>query len=166
MNMCSPCMQEKTDLGDKSCDTLCRKNVQMSLLSLHRNGRYIISKALQSFTVFVRNLQPFASLPCRKVHFVLRQLMRCIHPRMCCTYFFLWKGARLPACTMAKQLCEGGAPTACQRWWNELICGDCTGHWSLSRRALLEPFGAGSSLTLRCTKFECESTEAEGDKLR
>lgn len=27
MNMCSPCMQEKTDLGDKSCDTLCRKQM-------------------------------------------------------------------------------------------------------------------------------------------
>lgn len=165
MNMCSPCMQEKTNLGDKSCDTLCRKKcADVFVVPSQKWALYHLQSLTELHCLCPK--PPALCQPCRKVHFVLRQLMRCIHPRMCCTYFFLWKGARLPACTMAKQLCEGGAPTACQRWWNELICGDCTGHWSLSRRALLEPFGAGSSLTLRCIKFECESTEAEGDKLR
>lgn len=167
MNMCLPCMQEKADLGDKSCDTLCRKDVQMSLLSLYINGRFIISKALKSFTVFFWNLYPFASLPCRKVHFCFETVDE-VHPStdVLHLFFSLEEGAWLPACKLAKQVCEGATPTSCQRWWNELISGDCTGHWSLSRRALLEPFGAGTSLTLGCIKFEHESTGAEGDKLR
>lgn len=99
--------------------------------------------------------------------FFPRQLMRCIHPRMCCTSFFVFvTGARLPVRTIGKQLCERVTPTSCQRWWNELISGECTDHWSLSRRALLEPFGTGTSLTLGCIKFEHESTGAEGDNSR
>lgn len=82
-------MQEKTDLGDKSCDTLSRKDVQMSLLSLHKNGRPNISKALKSFTAFVRKLQPFTNLPCRKVYFFSETVDE-VHPSTDALHLFFY----------------------------------------------------------------------------
>lgn len=47
--------------------------------------------------------------------------------------------------------------TISQGWWNELISGDCTGCWSLSRRALLVSSGSNTNLILWCITFKCES---------
>lgn len=168
MNMCLPCMQEKKTTWETKAQTHCAKKMRRCLCCPFT--KMAVLSSLKPYRASLSLSETSSHLPaCHagKCIFVPRQLMRCIHPRMCCTsFFFFVKGAWFPACSIAKQLCERVTPTSCQRWWNELISGDCTSHWSLSRRALLEPFGTGTSLTLGCIQFEHESTWAKGDKLR
>lgn len=79
-----------------------------------------------------------------------------IYPQVCCRES-IWEWALKHVVPMSIVLCLKALATISQGWWNELISGNCTGCWSLSRRALLVSSGSNTNLILWCITFKCES---------